>query len=239
MLRIGVCDDESVFRQQIVDCLNQCVEEKIRPETEIQTFGNGKDLIKAAGKKRFDIVFLDVEMEEMDGLQAAAVLRRQDQKTIIVYISSYPEYALDAFKVKAFRFLKKPVESEGFKKLWRVVLEEYQELYHQFAFMVSGIPNSCEIQEIFYIEADGNYIRIHTEETVVFNVMMRMKEAEEKLKAVGFVRVHHRFLVNLRKIKTFERYTLTLKNGENLNISRRKWDEFMEAKMALLRSEAL
>ena len=100
-MRIAICDDEKKYREETKNCIKE-----YNPEFEIVEFEDGSDLVKA--KEAFDLILLDVEMPQLDGMTAAKQLRKQKSDAEIVFLTSYEKYVYDAFDIRALQFLKKP-----------------------------------------------------------------------------------------------------------------------------------
>ena len=106
MLNIAVCDDELAIRMKMEEILNRYPGYPCR----VRLFENGRQLLEDT--ESFDIVFLDVDMPGLDGIQTAGKLRERDKKVKILYLSAYQDYAPSAFLVHAFAYLVKPVQTE-------------------------------------------------------------------------------------------------------------------------------
>ena len=102
-LKVAVCDDEKIICNEIKKRLLE-----IRPEFEVLLFSSGDELIKS--DKNFDLIFLDIEMPQLDGMETAQILRKNHKNEYIIFLTSHSELMAEAFKVKAFRFLEKPIE---------------------------------------------------------------------------------------------------------------------------------
>lgn len=103
MLKIAVCDDEPAYAKQISDRIK-----RFMPDCEIESFLSGEDLLLCGAL--FDIYFLDIQMERMNGIETARKLREQDDESIIVFFTAAKEYVFDAFDVAALQYLVKPVD---------------------------------------------------------------------------------------------------------------------------------
>ena len=115
MLKVAVCDDEKVFHKEIIDLLRKFQKAR-KIDIFIDHFENGNTLLQS--KQEYDVIFMDYQMEEMDGIETARKLRETNSDSIIIFISAYPSAALDAFEVQTFRFIQKPIgEIKLFKAL--------------------------------------------------------------------------------------------------------------------------
>ncbi len=111
MLRIAVCDDSPQFLQTAAELVNGWATQRNFP-VEINTYQNGDDLLEANSASRFDIVFLDIIMPLLNGMDTARELRENDTVIRIIFLTSSPEFALDSYDVKAQGYLLKPVSGD-------------------------------------------------------------------------------------------------------------------------------
>ena len=101
MLRIAVCDDEPQIVKQLADMVMQCA-----PDCELSCYEDGEAVLKA--QKTFDLIFIDIQMKPLNGLETAKRVRSLDEGVLIVFITGWKEYVFDAFDVGAFHYLLKP-----------------------------------------------------------------------------------------------------------------------------------
>lgn len=159
--------------------------------------------------KPIDLLFLDVEMPEMSGLELARHLG--DKRPIIIFITSKKEYAFDAFELNVADYILKPVTVIRFLQ----AVEKAREIYNsakqdvsigekEFVFIRdSGILKRLLIDDIFFLEAMGDYVKVHTAQKF-HAVHTTLRAVEEKLPAHQFLRVHRSFIVALNKIEKIE-----------------------------------
>ena len=149
-----------------------------------------------------DVVFLDVELPDVSGLQGAPLLRAP-----IVFVTAHAVYAVDAFAVEAFDYLLKPVDPERLAR----VLERLRERSSENALPVERIPvvvaggtELLDFDDVHYVQADGDYARVHTyDRTLLCTTSLR--ELEERLPGDRFVRIHRSYLVNIAKVASVRR----------------------------------
>lgn len=229
MFRIAICDDEAYFRNLEKKLIEQYMENR-GYECRIDLYASGKELLDRADVDLpYDAIFLDISMEEMDGLQTAERIRRLSETVCIVFVTAYITYALEGYKVGAVRYLLK--EEGNLENALKECLDTITERLHkgeavcEFEFQ-SGkkrIPTDA----IFYVES-----RLHR---VLFFVMEdgikeysrydRLDEVEKELRQYGFFRVHQSFLVNMKYAKSVERYSIVLENGTKVSISKKYYKD--------------
>jgi two-component system, LytTR family, response regulator LytT len=155
---------------------------------------------------RFDVVFLDVEMPGVSGLDAARLVRNQADPPAIVFVTAHAEYAVDAFAVEAFDYLLKPIDPE---RLARVIARlEGSRRARQTPRkipVVAGVGTELiDEQQVHYVQAEGDYSRVHTYDRSYLSTSS-LRELEEALPPERFVRIHRSYLVNLAKVTSVRR----------------------------------
>lgn len=178
------------------------------------------------GCGRFDLVFMDVCLPGVDGMEAARRLRQADQKAVLIFVTGMAQYAVDSYEVGAQDYLVKPVGYEDFaRKLARALARCCRESDALLVSNQSGVQRLL-LRSILYIEVQGHRLSIHTDAETVFGAGT-LAETEAKLQGKGFLRCNKCFLVNARYIRAVQGYELLLTNGESLKISRPRKKAFM------------
>ena len=106
-MTIGICDDEKAICEQIEKLIK-----KEEPNCDTEQFTSGRELLKK--KKDFDVIFLDIQMDGINGIEVARTLKDQKEKAILIFITGTKEYVFEAFDVSAFHYLLKPIEEKKF-----------------------------------------------------------------------------------------------------------------------------
>lgn len=114
MLHFAICDDEPLMVQEIADCLSAYMEEKRISSYQISRFTSGSALLESGGD--FDLIFLDIQMEKPDGMETAGILRRQGNRSLLVFVTVLWECVFDAFETEACGYLLKPLDHERFAR---------------------------------------------------------------------------------------------------------------------------
>lgn len=234
-MNIAICDDEKGA------CL--VIEELVRKadsDAEISVFTNPDELLNA--EDLFDLVFLDIQMEEMTGIDAAKRLRTRETQPEIVFISAVQEYVFDAFDVEAFHYLIKPVDPAKFAKVYdrvkmRIADKKKNFLETEEAAILSVKSKtrqySLKMTDVLYVENQLKKLLIHTKEETI-DLYGAMKDIEAQT-GDGFFRCHRGYLVNLGHIKSYSKDEILLDNGERIMIAKERYPEFIKAYMHFLR----
>ena len=231
MIRIAIVDDEKVIREQIKKMV-----EKKQNDCEIDTYGTGEDLLKADSV--YDIIFLDIQMNGMNGIDTARALRQKADNTVLIFITGVKEYVFDAFDVAAFHYLIKPIEENKFWEVCdRAVLEvtkKKQNPSGQIFIKTRSQSITLEQSDVLYIESRAKKVEIHTKTNIV-EAYAAISELEKQL--VGsFYRCHRGYLVNMAFIAGYENDSITLNNGETIILSKDKYSEFVKVYMRYLKN---
>jgi two-component system response regulator LytT len=227
VMQIAVCDDEKVFMDQMMKYLDKHIPllEETYGQIAVETFSSGEALLCAYQEnKRYDILFLDLRMDKINGFEAARQIRLMDNRVIIIFITSLMEYVFKSFEYKPFWYMTKPITESGYISVLKKALAEHHSVItNEYAFKTreDGLER-VNITNIIYLESLSRQIKLHTIDGDYFFYGSINKE-EAKLTPFGFVRIHKSFLVNTLFIQRVGRTSLYLKNGEALPISERRY----------------
>ena len=231
MLKIAVCDDEPAFVEQISDRVKKCI-----PDCSIQGFFSSEDLLSQGDI--FDIYFLDIQMDKINGIETAKKLRKQDEESVIIFITGAKEYVFEAFDVAALHYLVKPVSD---KKLQEVLERAKKEIdknksrKERQIFVKTRNKNIIlNVSDILYFENEMRKIIAHTVrgEISFYGVMADM----EKEAGAQFCRCHRGYLVNLSYVAEYNMENIMLSNGEKIYLSKDRYHDFVKKYMRYLRS---
>ena len=159
MVRIAIVDDEKVIREQIKNLI-----EKKQTGSAVDTYFSGEELLRAG--KGYDIVFLDIQMDGMNGIDTARALRQKMDDTVLIFVTGVKEYVFDAFDVGAFHYLIKPLEEMKFYSVYdRAVLEAAKKKQHGMGQLFVKTRNrnvTLDQSNILYIESRAKKVEMHT-----------------------------------------------------------------------------
>lgn len=231
-LKIAICDDELLFGNQVLNEVKKILE-KNDIEHSLSLFQTGNNLLNT---NFFDIIFLDIEMDGLSGIETAEKLRLLDRNSHIIFLTSHQKYVFSAFDVSASHYLLKPLNTE---KLEKVLLKITNALTKEKEYCCT-IKCGTEIHripfsQINFVEVLGRKISLHTKQDV-FTFNNRLDNLEKSFPNC-FFRCHKSYLVNLAMVIKYNKETAILKTGESVPIARRKFTEFGTAFLAFLRKE--
>lgn len=220
MIRVAICDDEKLIATRIEELvIGACIKRGVRAFTD--TFYSGSSLMEYIRLgNEYDIIYLDIEMPDMDGIEFAKRLRTENTEVMLVYISAHTEYAIQLFDVDTFRFIKKPIDVEEFEDVLNKAYERMISHNRFFTYFYNKSIYKIRIKSILYFESKGRIIHINTVGGKE-KFYGKLDDAEEKLRTekIQFLRIHKSFLVNMEYVEKISYDKVYLKNGEELRIS--------------------
>lgn len=195
MLRIAICDDETEAREALRFQLEKALMEQT--EEIVYEFSSGTNAVSWLRKHpgEVDLLFLDVEMEPVDGMEAARQIREFDGNIMIVFLTGYTDYVFEGYRVGALDYMLKPVTVQRLMELLhRVRVRLEQEESRTFSFKNADGTWRFSLAEILYFYSDRRKVMLVTKDKE-YSFYARLDEIEDKL-GEQFVRIHQRFLVN-------------------------------------------
>lgn len=228
MIRIGICDDDAGILEMLERYLDRFSREN-GLETECCAFGDGRMLLES-DPLRFDLLILDVEMGQTNGIETARKIRSLGGKMTIIFFTNYVQYALEGYEVQAFRFLLKPLDYEQFSQVAGKALLEMQRQAGAFlSVRLRDRVVRIATGDIVYLETERGHVRLHTRDGQDLVSYSAMKEAEDALTGQSFFRCHTAFLVNMKDIRSVGTGELSLMDGTVLPVSKHRRRELKEA----------
>lgn len=227
MFKIAICDDEIHFRNEIKEILKNYLTYK-GIIYEIDTFRSGKEFIDLGIEIiKYKIVFLDINMDEMDGIKTAKSIRQVSNEVFIAFITAYVNYAFEGYKVDAVRYILKNninfVESvheciDAINIKMNYVIERKTLNFNE------GRKN-ISLEHLLYIESKLHKLEFYIMEDSLnkYTLYGTLNELEKEFVGSCFIRIHQSYLVNMKHIKKVSRYMVLLSNGIQLDIPRARY----------------
>lgn len=229
MLKIAICDDDEYFLKKERTLIKKYLE-KNEYDYEIFTYTSGKELLEEKEKiTEYQIIFLDINMEEIDGMKTAEVIRKYSIDTYLVFVTAFITYAIEGYKVEAVRYLLKDDKcfNEAIIECFETILNKmnYREKKQLFEFQEG--EKEISLKDIIYIESDLHKLIFHLTKGKIrkYTMYAKLNSINESLKECGFCRIHQSFLVNLKYVEKVERYKVELWNKKTLNIAKKRYSE--------------
>lgn len=216
-MQICICDDDRAMHNEIKKLLTEYGAELT---FKISDKYCGEEL--EDGMENCDIVFLDIEMSGISGVEAAERLREKYPDIIIIFVSSYREYISEAFRLEALHFIVKPIKKEDFKEVFIRALKKYNENH---AFVIStwlNVRHKIPVKEITYIEGYHRDVTIHTACGKEYKSSGKLSDILKTVETNGFIQVHQGYIVNMAYIDCVDGNEIVLTGDIKIPISARK-----------------
>ena len=225
-MRVAVVEDEKEQREQLQTYITQYAQEA-GMSIEVELFPSGRELLEGYSSK-YDVILLDIEMPEIDGMETARQIRTQDEEVVLMFVTNLAQYAINGYGVGALDFVLKPVNYYTFSvRFARAIARARQRENGQILLNLPDCVRKINTQQIYYVEVQNRMLHYHTE-LGEFVLRGTMQSAEHELERYHFVRCNHWYLVNLSHV-TEVRRDMVLVEGAQLEISRRNRTAFLTA----------
>lgn len=242
MYRIAICDDDSLQVSNLEKQISRYFDE-LNIQYEIDGYYKGDRLVKSMREQmdNYQLIFLDIEMEIINGIETAKLLRNLDKNFILIYVTSYEQYALESFEVSPFRYLIKPVSLEKLKVVLSDVLVELT-AKQKFLFYQVGMEHFQVILDniVCLYSEFGRKIHLELVDDSSVSFYGKISIIEEELPQTHFVRVNSGTIINLDYVASFNRNDVTMVNGDCITVSRSRkkavvaaYNQFIERSFGL------
>lgn len=226
MYRIAVVEDEQQYRDEVCQYIEQYATEH-QLQFDVTTYTDGQEIVDDV-QKHYDIIFFDIEMTQLNGMDAAKVIRERDVNVVMVFITNMAQYAIEGYEVGALDFVLKPIDYYGFSFRLARALGRVQKKQGnlEFAINTPGGIKKLNSNDIYYIEIENRFLVYHTAEGD-FSQRGTLQSAEEMFQNYHFVKCNHWYLVNLKYVTEIEENIVHVA-GSRLEISRRNRAHFLK-----------
>src|SRR5699024_9470426 len=208
------------YMQKLIEQAAESLEIKI----EISQYLSGEAFLFALeDHPTWNLAFLDIEMEELNGMQVARILREKSPQLELVFATAYAEYAIEGYEVQALDYLLKPINQQKITRVLKRYLEEQPEDTAYLIADVEGQTTRLNLEDILYVEANmGEVLVVLVDQKLPLK--MTLLEFQDLLDE-RFVATHRSYLVNLQYISRLLKKDVALSNGEKIPLSRRRAKE--------------
>lgn len=223
MLHIAICDDEKYMSDKIKLMVSDFFGRK-NMGVGISQFSSGKELLKY--NRIIDILFIDIQMKDIDGMETARRLRNRNFKGALIFITVLKEMVFQSFEVQAYDYLVKPIELSHFEKMMERLLVSMKNAGESSLLVQKGYESRIIfLEEIVFCEIIDRKVYLHLASSEILDFYDRIKNLETKLDS-RFFRCHRSFLINLQYLKSYKNETAYMENGEEIPVSRLRSKEF-------------
>ena len=198
-MNIAICDDEEFYVQDISTRLDNFTQTFKDIPLDIDTFTSGKDLIKSFTKKKYDLIYLDIELADSNGIDIAQYVHDIKPNCMIIFVTSHMSYVNQSFIVNAFQFIKKPIKSKLF------------------------------IEEIISLETSYKYYKLYSTHGNYYGNSKSIQTIKKDLEEFYFFRIQRSHLINLSHIKEIQYPKVIMSNGSKIKVSKKRYKDFKKA----------
>ena len=220
MVRFAVCDDD----QKMLDSILEKLHTYYPDECEIKTYTDGASLLSDCCLNCFDAIFLDICMPGLSGMEIAEKIRDNDRRVKIIFVSNKNELAYKGYLYDAFRFVRKSDLEQDLCEAAKSLKETFSMQSDYLVFKTSRGETVRAAKDIKFFEAKTHFINAVCNDGVV-RICGTLREYEERMRDIGFIRIHKSYLVNFRYISSIEKNAVFLSCGKELPLSRYRVDD--------------
>lgn len=229
---IGICDDNPAFCNVLQDILHRG--NYVTERDTVMEFHGAKELLDSESPFKFDILFLDIQMPELSGVDLLRRYRSLFQDSRIVYTTAYTDYAAECYEYNAYRYLLKPIQENKLTELFRAVRKELV-LEKTLRIRCESIEVVFQVGDIIYAEGYNKLTRIKTREETWISYI-RLKDLKAMLPEKYFYQTHKSCIINMNAIKEIDRNNrwIIASDGSIVDISVRNKKDFLETYVQFL-----
>lgn len=224
MIKIAICDDDPNVRKTVKYYLDQYANAH-SVSFDVLFCGNGDELL---GIAPCDLILLDIDMPGLNGMLAARKLREREDEAVIIFITNMVQYALEGYEVKAYHFIKKPVQYVQFAHVLQGALQLIDEKADSFLSVKNGSGiHHIRVQDIVFAETCKGHVLLHTQhkKTEYYDTMFSIEKA---LEGRHFFRCHTSYLINLACIEQLGATEVLLMGGHRIPVSKHRRRELVQ-----------
>ena len=223
MINIASCDDEKYILDKIKKLVFDFFHRE-NVEITVTQFGSGEELLRH--NKNIDILFLDIQMDGIDGMETARKMRSQNYKGYLIFITVLKEMVFQSFEVQAYDYLVKPIEEECFEKTMERLFSAMQNAKDASLLVQKGYEsNIIAFDDIVFCEIIDRKIYLHLKTEEVIDYYDRIENLETKLDG-RFFKCHRSYLINLSHLKSYKNGMAYMINDKQIPVSRLRSKEF-------------
>lgn len=231
-IHLAICDDEDFFIEDLLDKLKECAAVLKNVTVEIDTFIHGETLLDKMKTNKYDIVLLDIKLNNLLGTEVGIELKKYNPNLLLIYMSSYDCYYTKLVKAEPFDFLHKPFIVSDLKKTLEKAIERlnYFSNDYFYTYKSNGVNHTIDLKNVVYFESQHRLINAHCKESDTFQFYEKLNKVEKEISDYYpyFIRVNQSFYVNFNYITSCAASTVTLNNEYTIKISPKYKQSFEE-----------
>lgn len=225
-LKVAVCEDQATDTCLLMGCIEQS-----GIDAQCDAFSSGEEFLESFAAGRYDIIFMDIYMNGIHGVQVVERIRKIDSNVVIAFVTTSAEHALEGYRLGVLKYLEKPVCAEGVEDAMRLAMMN-RAAKETISLLVGGKHVDIPLDDILYFENQNHVVLVHTTSaTLKTSQTVRLDHIAEKLLAHPFIRSHKSYLVNLRHVSKIDQTfgDFVMQNGDRACIRTRDRKKIQDA----------
>lgn len=232
MVEIAICDDERVFVRKLKNIISGCLDNK-QIEYEIDCYSSGEELSELGiNMSQYNILFLDIEMGSMNGIETAKLLRKYCSDSYIVLVTAFAKYSIEGYSVDTTRYILKndPHFVKAIEESLTAILDKMKVDTKLYKFDFRECSKKICLNKIAYIESIGHDLVFHIIENGYkeYTIRASLKTYDEMFSDKGFIRAQQSYLVNWRYIDCIKNYIIYMKDDTKIGVSKKHYKEIKQ-----------
>lgn len=231
MINIAICDDEQKYLIRMQELIQSIMQKQQIEEYKLALFSSARELKeKIAERQEYQVIFLDINMPQMSGLELAQEIREYDKDVILVFTTAFLDYAMEGYWLNVLRFLLKDMLEQLLPECMDAVLRKLQLHTKTITCPFIEGEKTIPIADICYIESQKHKLcfEVRNQERQQYSLYEKLDNIDNQFAQYDFIRIHKSFLVNVMYIKAIRNYKVTLQGGEELPIPRERFQSVKE-----------
>lgn len=226
-MNIAIVDDLDADRRFLADFISRYCQQN-RIVVQMQLFENGESFLTRFVRGQFDIIFLDIFMSGIDGMQTAKDIRRIDADCLLVFVTTSEDYAVKSFRVRAFDYLVKPYGYDQFEEVMGLCDAALAKQARYIEVKEGRTLRKLLLRDIIYTDYYNHYIQIHTKSQLVRTYVSFRDFAPLLLKYPQFLCCYRNCIINMDEVSLLDEKDFVMENGERVPISRSQRNEIRQ-----------
>lgn len=222
MVSIGICDDSEVELLMLQNFIVNHFDEK-KLEYQLFTFSSGEELLEFYNNSKLDLLFLDIYMKNINGIETGKLIRNIDVHVEIIFCTASTDYALESYNILAFGYLVKPFDPVKLRILLDKFIDAQPHTEHKHLIVKSNYNDRViDFDSIIHIESDDKVLLIYTTDHEVIKTYGKLNEVEEQLNSSEFLRCHQSYIINMGHIKSVNENDFITTDDQMIPIRKRE-----------------
>lgn len=225
-LRIAIVDDEDFYLHDVslkIEKLKQTIEDL---PIEVDLYSKGKEFIKEFQKRPHDLIYLDIELSDINGVNLAHMIHERKATAMIIFTTGHMSYIHQSYVVNAFQYLTKPLKEPLFSYELKRAIKQYQYMNKAFAFPTSQGRIAFRLSEVIFLETAYKSYKIHTTRGVYYGSLKAVNNLRKALLEYNFVKIQRSFIINMDHIVKTDNILVYMSDDSILIVSKKRYTEF-------------